>query len=86
MQQFTENFKSINNKYGKIMLEHSLFGKQMWRCQRLEVIEDENRVGLRIQGHEVYMMKKDIISYKQYDDIIMMSDKSLTITIIMNKL
>lgn len=86
MQQFTEDFKSINNKYGKIMLEHSLFGKQIWRCEYLEVVEDDEVIGVRIQGHDVYVRKNDIVSCQHHENMFIISDKSLKITVIVNKL
>lgn len=86
MQQFTEDFKSINNKYGKIMLEHSLFGKQIWRCEHLDILDDDDQLGVRIQGHDICVYKNDIVSYKHYENMYVVADSNLTITIIMNKL
>lgn len=86
MQQFTEDFKSINNMYGTIILEHSLFGKQIWTNQILKVIDNNEMLGLRVQNHDVYVYKKDVAHYERTDNEFTISDKNLTITIIMNKL
>lgn len=86
MQQFTEDFKSINNTYGNVILEHSIFGEQIWTNQRLKVIDNNEILGLCVQGHDVYVYKNDVIHYGQNNGNFTISDKNLTITIIMNKL
>lgn len=86
MQQFTEDFKSINNMYGTIILEHFIFGEQIWTNQRLKVIDNNEMLGLCVQGHDVYVYKNDVVHYGQDNGNFTISDKNLTITIIMNKL
>ena len=86
VQQFTEDFKSINNMYGTIILEHSLFGEQIWTNQILKVIDNNEMLGLRVQNHDVYVYKNDVAHYGRTDNEFTISDKNLTITIIMNKL
>ena len=83
MLQFTEDF---NNKRGKILIEHALWGKQVFRCDTIEMIDDTDRLGVKVNGHDVYIMKGEMISCKYHDRMLMFADKSLTITIIVNKL
>lgn len=86
MQQFTEDFKSINNMYGTIIFEHSLFGEQIWINQILKVINNNEILGLCVQAHNIYVYKNDVIHYGKDENSFTISDKNLTITVIVNKL
>ena len=72
--------------YGTIILEHSLFGEQIWTNHRIKVINNNEMIGLCVQGHDVYVYKNDVVRYGQSNGNFTISDKNLTITIIMNKL
>lgn len=77
-----ENFKKINGKKGKVMVEHQLWGKQVFSCEEIVVVEDDNRLGVCIQGHDVYVHKNDIRLYKQHERMIIAADRTVQLTII----
>lgn len=84
-----ENFvqtESFNNKNGKVMIEHRLFGRQVFRCEPIMIINDDDRFGVHIQGCDIYAEKSDIVLYKLYDNMLIVADKTVTLTLIVNKL
>lgn len=84
-----ENFvqaEIFNNKNGKVMIEHQLFGRQVFRCESVKIINDEERFGVRIQECDVYVRKSDIVLYKLYENMMVVADKIVTLTVIVNKM
>ena len=64
------------------MLEHCLFDKQVFYCEELYVIDDDERIGVRIKGNDIFIYKKELKLFKAIDNMYMLSDGRLTITII----
>ena len=56
------------------------------KLRELHTINDDERIGVRIKGNDIFMYKQDIKASKAFDNIFMISDGRLTITIIVNKL
>lgn len=83
---FFENFNLIENCKAKILLEHCLFGKQLHHCANVQVINDEERLGVILKNQEIFLYKKHITYTKMCDRLIVVSDGQLTITITVNKL
>ena len=76
---------SINGQAGKIMLEHVCFGREVFRCDRIQVVSDAYRLGVRINGHDTYVDKNNVKLFKMYDNLFVIADDFLQITIIVNK-
>lgn len=79
MLQLTEDF---HNKRGKVLIEHGLWGKQAFRCEALNMINDDTRIGVCIDGHDIFVFKNDIILCKLHERMLQIADRSLTITVI----
>lgn len=78
MNQLTEDF---NNRNGKIIINHNLWGQQIFNCEKIEVINND-KLGVRINGHDVFVLKDDVVSVDYNNNMLKISDHSLTITII----
>ena len=76
----------INGKKAKILLEHCLFDKQIYYCEELCVINDDKRIGVVIHGNEIFVDKQNIRLVKNHDNLFMLFDVRLTITVIVNKM
>ncbi len=83
MQQFMRKFTQLNGKMGKVTLDHCLFGKQIFYCDRLQTINDDKKVGVLLRGNEVFVSKHDVKIVEVQDDVYKVSDGRLTITIIL---
>ena len=86
MEEFMRKFVKLNGKKAKILLEHCLFDKQVHYCEELHIINDNERIGVGIKGNDIFVYKQDVKVSKACDNIFMISDGRLTITIIVNEL
>lgn len=85
MQQFMRKFEQLNGVEAKVKIEHCLFDNQRFYCRQLQTIND-NRIGVLLKGHEIFMYKQDVKVAEVQDGVYTLSDGRLTITINVNKL
>ena len=83
--EFFEKWDKLENLKAKVLLKHSLFGRQMHNCDSIRIINDD-RLGLVLKGQEIFMSKKDIVYTDTDDGMYTVSDGKLTITLFVNKL
>jgi hypothetical protein len=83
--KFFEQWDKLENLKAKVILKHSLFGRQLHNCDCLKTIND-NRIGLVLKGQSIFMQKHDISYTNIGDNMYTVSDGVLTITIIINKM
>lgn len=83
--KFFEQWDKLQNLKAKVLLKHSLFGRQMHNCDSLHIIND-NRLGLVLKGQEIFVSKQDIIHTEVQDGMYTVSDRNLSITLFVNKL
>ena len=83
--KFFEKLDKLENLKAKVILKHSLFGRQMHNCDSLQIINDD-RIGLVLKGQEIFMNKKDVVRVEEQGEMYTISDGKLQITIIVNKL
>lgn len=82
--KFFEKWDKLENSKAKVILKHSLFGRQMHDCGSLQVIND-NRLGLVLKGQEIFVDKSKIVQTITDNEMYLVSDGRLTITVIVNK-
>jgi hypothetical protein len=83
--KFFEQWDKLENLKAKIILKHLLFGRQMHNCDSLQMINDD-RLGLVLKGQEIFVSKPNIVHTEMSSGMYTVSDGTLTITIIINKL
>lgn len=83
---FSEKFNLIENCKAKVLLEHGLFGQQIHRCERLHLINDDNRIGLVLKHQEIFVYKQDLKLLKVNNNMFVFADQTLQITIIVNNM
>jgi hypothetical protein len=83
--KFFEQWDKLENCKAKILLKHSLFGRQLHNCDSVKVINDD-RLGVVLNGQDIYVNKHEIISEYVQQSIYTVSDGKLTIAIFVNKL
>ena len=84
MQQFMRKFEQLNGMAVRVLLNHYLFDGQVFDCEEMQTINDENRIGLVLKGQEKFIYKQDITIANMNNNIYTLSDGRLTI--IVNKL
>ena len=83
--KFFEQWDKLENCKAKVLLKHSLFGRQMHNCDNLHMIND-NRIGLVLKGQEIFVSKQNLIKAEINGGMYTISDGVLLITIIVNKM
>jgi ethanolamine utilization protein EutQ (cupin superfamily) len=83
--EFFEKWDKLENCKAKILLKHSLFGRQMHNCDLVKTINDD-RIGLILKGQDICMYKQDVVCAECGDKMYTVSDGKLTITLFVNKL
>ena len=83
--KFFEQWDELENLKAKVILKHSLYGRQMHNCDALHIIND-NRLGLVLKGQDVFVHKHEIVQTEVDAGMYTVSDGRLQITIIVNKL
>lgn len=78
-------FEQLNGKMAKIILNHCLFGKQVFYCDNLQTINDDRRVGLVLKNQAVYVDKQHIRTMVADGNKYELSDDRLIITVNVNK-
>ena len=77
-----EKWGQLANKNCMVVIRHMLFDKQQFECDKLQIINDENRIGVVIKGREIFVHKKDVIDFWAYDNAYTVEDKMTKITIV----
>lgn len=86
MQEFMRKFIQLNGERVKVILEHCLFENQTFYCDKLQTINDEERIGVVLKKREMFVYKCDIVVAEVQGDMYKISDGRLTIKVIINKL
>lgn len=82
--EFFEQWDKLKDLKAKVLLKHSLFGRQMHNCDKLQIINDD-RVGLVLKGQEIFVYKEDAILKNIHEGVYTVYDGILQITIFVNK-
>ena len=82
--EFFEQWDKLENLKAKVLLKHSLFGRQMHNCDVLHIIND-NRLGVVLKGQEIFVDKDQIVYTEADDGMYTVSDGKLQITVFVNK-
>ena len=82
MQQFMRKFAQLNGERAKVLIEHCLFDKQVFVCDELEAINDDEKIGVILKGRAIFMYKQNVRFAEVQGDTYTVSDNRLTITIV----
>ena len=81
MGEFIRKFIQLNGRTATIILKHNLFDKQKFEAQKVNVFEDEDKLGLILKGQAVYIYKNQIRSMELRDNFVEFADDKLKIFI-----
>lgn len=79
-------FEQLNGEMAKVILEHCLFDGQTFYCDKLQTINDNERIGVIIKKREIFIDKQDVKVAEILRDMYTISDGRFTIKVIINKL
>lgn len=59
MLEFANKLEKINGRRVRINTTHLLYGNQKIKCE-LDLINDDERLGFKVNGQDIYMNKHEI--------------------------
>ena len=77
MRKFTQ----LNGKIATIILDHCWFDKQVFIAEELNLICDDDRLGLILRGQDIFIPAKQLREVKLNDNVVMFADDKLKILI-----
>jgi hypothetical protein len=83
--KFFEQWDKLENCKAKILLKHSLFGRQLHNCDSVKIINDD-RLGVVLKGQCIYVDKHSITIASSQRGVYTVSDGRLTMVVFVNKL
>ena len=84
MQQFMRKFEQLNGVEAKVIIDHCLFDGQRFYCRQLQTISDDEKIGVLLRGHAIFMYKRNVKVAEVQGNVYKVSDGRLTITISIN--
>lgn len=85
MEEFLRKFTQLDGKMGKITLDHCLFDRQVFYCNELQTINNDEKVGVVIKEREIFVDKQGIKTAEICGNVYKISDNRLTIIVELNK-
>ena len=82
MRTFEKKWGQLANINCRVIINHTLFDKQSYKCDMLQIINDEHRIGVVIKGRELFVNKMDVIDFWAYDNTYRVYDQMLKIAIV----
>ena len=77
-----EKWDELANKNCMVVIRHMLFDKQQFECERLQIINDDNRIGVVIKGREIFMYKSDVKDFWTHDNAYTVEGNMMKIAIV----
>lgn len=76
-----EKWSQLANKKCRVIIDHVLFDTQQYKCEALQVINNEERIGVVIKGRKLFVYKDYVRDFIVDENSYMVSDNMMTITI-----
>jgi hypothetical protein len=77
-----EKWDELEGKKCLVVIKHVLFDKQKYICDRLQIINDEHRLGVKIKGKDLFVYKSEMLDHTVNDKVYMAKDKWMQISIV----
>ena len=81
MQQFMRKFEQLNGVEAKVVLEHRLFDGQVFHCDELKIINDDEKIGVMIKNKNIFIYKPNVKVAEEKNGAYIISDGRMTISI-----
>lgn len=82
MKEFMRKFTQLNGVVAKVILKHCLFDDQVFHCNELQTINDDNRIGVVLKNQEIFIDKQNISFAEVQGSTYVVSDGRLNIIVI----
>lgn len=80
MEKFIKELQKINGTKVIINTSHEWFGKEKYKCEFC-LINDKTKLGFKLLGNEIYLLKTEIKSFNIIDKVFYIKDSLMEICI-----
>lgn len=81
MGEVIRKFIQLNGKLATIILVHCWFGGQKFEAEQVNVVEDDERLGVILRGECKFVYKSQLREVQMDEHMIMFADDKLKISI-----
>ena len=81
MGEVIRKFIQLNGKLATIILDHCWFGGQKFEAEQVNVVEDDERLGVILRGECKFVYKSQLREVQMDEHMIMFADDKLKISI-----
>ena len=85
MRKYDE-WKQLQGLRGNVTLKHLLFGEQQYGCDELQVINNDEKIGIVVKGAELFVHKQKVVEFCISGNVFVVGDDMLEIRVIVNKM
>lgn len=85
MRKYNE-WNQLQGLRGKVTLKHLLFGEQQYGCDELQVLNDDEKIGIVVKGTELFVYKQKVVEFCTSGNMFVVGDDMLEIEVIVNKM
>mgnify|MGYP003537276402 FL=1 len=85
MRKYDE-WDQLQGLRGKVTLKHLLFGEQQYGCDELQVVNDDEKIGIVVKGTELFVYKQKVVEFCTSGNMFVVGDDLLEIEVIVNKM
>ena len=85
MRKYDE-WDQLQGLRGKVTLKHLLFGEQQYGCDELQVVNDDEKIGIVVKGTELFVYKQKVVEFCTSGNMFVVGDDMLEIELIVNKM
>ena len=85
MRKYDE-WDQLQGLRGKVTLKHLLFGEQQYGCDELQVVNDDEKIGIVVKGTELFVYKQKVVELCTSGNMFVVGDDLLGIEVIVNKM
>ena len=85
MRKYDE-WDQLQGLRGKVTLKHLLFGEQQYGCDELQVVNDDEKIGIVVKGTELFVYKQKVVEFCTSGNMFVVGDDMLEIEVIVNKM
>lgn len=85
MRKYDE-WDQLQGLRGKVTLKHLLFGEQQYGCDELQVVNDDEKIGIVVKGTELFVCKQKVVEFCTSGNMFVVGDDLLRIEVVVKKL
>jgi hypothetical protein len=81
-----DEWDELQGLKGKVAVRHSLFGDQRYECDELQVVNDEEKIGVVVKGAVLFVYKQKVVEFCVSGNVYTAGDDLQEIEVIVNKM